>query len=307
MTHLNAPKMGRCPADQDPSRTRQGNIDLPIMQDDRAALERSSQSRWCSPGRRNRPITPGSLLRFEYETRGLESPPLPKPRPKARETGQSRGPAAQDRNAEIRTRRWPPRRTRSTAATRHPRQNHNAIELHACTVAVGRGYAARSRRLAARRRTAPGASPMHSGSTEEQVRVTSPFVGGGFGGKCLWWHQVLGAGAAKLAGRPVRLTLSREGVYRMVGGRVRPSSASPWARRRRHFDALIHSGTAAITPHNKCPSRSAFRPMSAYASGSLKVNAGNCLRGHAGKYLHAGARQIVRHLRAGKRDRRTRA
>ncbi len=44
------------------------------------------------------------------------------------------------------------------------------------------------------------------GLDEEQVHVTSPYVGGGFGSKTLWWHQVLAAAAAsKLAGRPVRL------------------------------------------------------------------------------------------------------
>ena len=58
------------------------------------------------------------------------------------------------------------------------------------------------------------------GLEPEQVRVLSPFVGGGFGGKGLWSHQILAAAAAKLAGRPVRLVLSREGVYRLVGGRT---------------------------------------------------------------------------------------
>jgi xanthine dehydrogenase YagR molybdenum-binding subunit len=35
----------------------------------------------------------------------------------------------------------------------------------------------------------------------------------------LWQHQVLAAAASRLAKRPVRMMLSREGVYRMVGGR----------------------------------------------------------------------------------------
>jgi xanthine dehydrogenase YagR molybdenum-binding subunit len=37
------------------------------------------------------------------------------------------------------------------------------------------------------------------GLDEKQVHVTSPYVGGGFGGKTLWRHQVLAAAAAKLA------------------------------------------------------------------------------------------------------------
>ena len=63
------------------------------------------------------------------------------------------------------------------------------------------------------------------GLKADQVRVLSPFVGGGFGGKGLWSHQILAAAAAKLAGRPVRLVLSREGVYRVVGGRTHDGAA----------------------------------------------------------------------------------
>jgi xanthine dehydrogenase YagR molybdenum-binding subunit len=57
------------------------------------------------------------------------------------------------------------------------------------------------------------------GIGEEQVTVSSPYVGGGFGAKTLWQHQILAAAASRLADRPVRLVLSREGVYRVVGGR----------------------------------------------------------------------------------------
>ena len=59
----------------------------------------------------------------------------------------------------------------------------------------------------------------YSALKTDQVRVISPYVGGGFGGKTLWSIRCSGAAASKLVGRPVRLTLTREGVYRMVGGR----------------------------------------------------------------------------------------
>ena len=59
------------------------------------------------------------------------------------------------------------------------------------------------------------------GLKPEQVHVTSPYVGGGFRRQMtLWDHQIIGAAAAKLVGRPVRIALSREGVYRIVGGRT---------------------------------------------------------------------------------------
>ena len=55
------------------------------------------------------------------------------------------------------------------------------------------------------------------GLDEKQVHVTAPFVGGAFGSKTLWQHHVLAAAASRLARRPVRMALSREGVYRVVG------------------------------------------------------------------------------------------
>jgi xanthine dehydrogenase YagR molybdenum-binding subunit len=53
------------------------------------------------------------------------------------------------------------------------------------------------------------------------VRVVSTFVGGGFGGKgSVWPGTILTALAARVVGRPVRMMLTREGVYRTVGGRT---------------------------------------------------------------------------------------
>ncbi len=53
------------------------------------------------------------------------------------------------------------------------------------------------------------------------VRVLAPFVGGAFGGKAMIWPgTILAALAARATGRPVRLVLSREAVYRTVGGRT---------------------------------------------------------------------------------------
>ena len=102
---------------------------------------------------------------------------------------------------------------------RTPRHNHNAIELHAATI-VWEGDQLTihdaSQLVNATASTIAGVF----GLKDEQVRVISPYVGGGFGGKCLWDHQILGAAAAKLAGRPVRIVLSREGVFRLVGGRT---------------------------------------------------------------------------------------
>ena len=47
-----------------------------------------------------------------------------------------------------------------------------------------------------------------------------PLRGDGFDSKNLWQHHIFAAAASKLAGRPVRLMLTREGAYRVVGGPV---------------------------------------------------------------------------------------
>jgi xanthine dehydrogenase YagR molybdenum-binding subunit len=50
------------------------------------------------------------------------------------------------------------------------------------------------------------------------VRVVAPHTGGGFGAKAFVWpHEVLTAMAAKVVGRPVKLVLSRQQMYGMVG------------------------------------------------------------------------------------------
>jgi xanthine dehydrogenase YagR molybdenum-binding subunit len=56
------------------------------------------------------------------------------------------------------------------------------------------------------------------GIQSAQVRVISPHTGGGFGAKAFVWpHEILIAMAAKVIGRPVKLALSRQNMYSMVG------------------------------------------------------------------------------------------
>ena len=134
-----------------------------------------------------------------------------------------------------------------------PRYNHNAIELHAATLAWDGDHL---RIHDASQGVAHMAWSMAQifGIKEEQVRVTSPFVGGGFGSKSLWRHHVLAAAAARLAQRPVRIVLSREGVYRVVGGRAPTEQrVAIGARADGTFDALIHTGVVPLSPHNAMP------------------------------------------------------
>jgi xanthine dehydrogenase YagR molybdenum-binding subunit len=160
-------------------------------------------------------------------------------------------------------------RVDSTYST--PPQNHNAIELHVAT-AIWDGDALVVHDATQMITSTAASLARVFGLRAEQVRVLSPFVGGGFGGKGLWSHQILAAAAAKLAGRPVRLVLSREGVYRLIGGRtptVQRVALGVDAKAR--LTALIHSGVAAMTSHNNCPEQFTFPARHLYAAKSFRL------------------------------------
>ena len=153
-----------------------------------------------------------------------------------------------------------------------PRHNHNAIELHAATLAwkgdeltihdASQGVAHMAWSMA-----------QIFGLDESQVHVTSPYVGGGFGGKTLWQHQVLAAAASKLAARPVRVMLTREGVYRLVGGRANTEQrVAIGAQADGRFDALIHTGTVWMSEHSAVPEPFILPARSAYAAASFKLD-----------------------------------
>jgi xanthine dehydrogenase YagR molybdenum-binding subunit len=153
-----------------------------------------------------------------------------------------------------------------------PRHNHNAIEPHAVTLAwdgdelivhdASQGVKGHAWTFA-----------QVFGIDEEQVHLTSPYVGGGFGGKTLWSHHLLGAAASKLAGRPVRVTLSREGVYRLVGGRTNTEQrVAIGADDDGRFKSLIHTGLSAMTPYNALAEQFTFPARHMYATGTLKTD-----------------------------------
>src|SRR5262249_29167155 len=136
---------------------------------------------------------------------------------------------------------------------RTPGHNHNALELHAVTVAWEGGSLVVHD---ATQMIAPSANALAKlfGLKKEQVRVLSPFVGGGFGGKGLWDHQIVAAAAARLVGRPVRLVLSRDSVYRMIGGRSPTEQrVATGADTEGRFTALVHTGYSIMPSYGACP------------------------------------------------------
>jgi xanthine dehydrogenase YagR molybdenum-binding subunit len=153
-----------------------------------------------------------------------------------------------------------------------PRYNHNAIELHAATL-LWDGDDLRIHDAAQGVAHMAWSMAQVFGLKEQQVHVTSPFVGGAFGGKSLWRHHVLAAAAAKMVKRPVRIMLSREGVYRVVGGRAPTRQrVAIGAQADGKFDALIHTGVAAMTAHNALPEPFILPARCMYAATNIKLD-----------------------------------
>jgi xanthine dehydrogenase YagR molybdenum-binding subunit len=268
MTYRNAPRMKPMPRFMTTAKAAGGD-DLPVMQDDRihwngqpVALVLAETQEQADHAK--------SLITITYET----------------ETATTSFAEAKAEGTEPATFQGEPMKMAigdaeaALAAAPHkidqwyrtPRHSHNPIELHAATVHWDGDQLHVHDASQAVAHTAWSLSHV-LGLKEEQVRVTSPYVGGGFGSKTLWQHQVLAAAASKLAGRPVRIALSREGVYRTVGGRSlteqRVAIATDADGR---FTAIIHTGFTAKTRHSAIPEPFIVATRSAYAADNFKLD-----------------------------------
>ena len=268
MTHRNAPHLKRTPLHGSAAKAVGGD-DLPVMQDDLihwngqpiaiVLAETQEQADHATTLIRATYETEAATTEFSAaKTAGLK-PGNFLGQPLKREIGAAEAAlAAAPHKVDI--------------VYRTPRHSHNAIELHAATVAwkgdelrihdASQGVAHMAWSLA-----------QIFGLDEKKVHVTSPYVGGAFGGKtALWTHHVLAAAASKLAGRPVRIMLSREGVYRVVGGRTNTEQrVAIGAQADGRFDALIHTGAVAMSAHNNMPEPFIVQTLSAYAAGNFKL------------------------------------
>jgi xanthine dehydrogenase YagR molybdenum-binding subunit len=85
--------------------------------------------------------------------------------------------------------------------------------------------------------------------------------------------KALAAEASKLAGRPVRVVLPREGVYRVVGGRAMTEQrVAIGADADGHFDSLIHTGATATTPQKPLPESVITMTRSLYEASNIKLD-----------------------------------
>lgn len=156
---------------------------------------------------------------------------------------------------------------------RTPRYNHNAIEPHATIAFWNSDGSLAVLESSQSVNTAGRTLALIFGLKPEEVQVVAPFVGGGFGGKGgLWNHTPLCAAAAKAVQRPVKLSLSREGVYRVVGGRtIADQRVALGAGRDGKLTALLHSGVTATTSHGRYAEQCTFPPRHLYQSPNIYV------------------------------------
>ncbi len=137
---------------------------------------------------------------------------------------------------------WRDASSRIDATYTTPVENHNPLEPHA-TVATWNGEHLTlfdSTQYVSGDRTAVAKT---LGMSPDQVRVICPFVGGGFGSKgSTWSHVVLAAMAARAAGRPVKLVLTRPQMFGMVGHR-------PQTEQRLQLGAAADGRLTAVRHH----------------------------------------------------------
>ena len=272
MTYRNAPKMAKMPLFMTADKAG-GGIDLPVMQDRRVHWNGQPVALVLAETQEEADHAKSLITVTYHEDASVTS--LAAAKAKGTKPGVFQGEPLRleigDAEAALAA---SPHRIDVTYTT--PQQSHNPIELHAATVAwKGEGDDAELVVHDAIQSVAHDAWSLAQifGLKEEQVHVTSPYVGGGFGSKMLWQHQVLAAAASKLAGRPVRMMLSREGVYRVVGGRTGTEQrVAIGARDDGHITALIHTGTVSMSPHNNMPEPFMLPAKHAYASDTFLLD-----------------------------------
>ena len=124
-----------------------------------------------------------------------------------------------------------------------PRENHNPIEMHATIAAWDSDRLTLWDKTQWVHNTADEIAAVF-GIPAEHIRVVSPFVGGAFGSALRTWpHVTLAALGARVAGRPVKVMLSRRDMYYGVG--YRPHTVQRvglGAARDGRLAAIVHDG-----------------------------------------------------------------
>lgn len=267
MTYRNAPRM-KAPSLMMSSPSAAGACDLPVMQNDEVHWNGQAVALVLGETQEQADDA-ASLIEVDYASLpAVTSFEVAKTKPRELETLLGEPPIVEVGDAEGALKAS---LVQVDNVYRTPRHNHNAIELHAATVAW-EGDELRVHDATQMIDLTAGQLADIFGIDKQNVRVSSPYVGGGFGGKCLWDHQILACAAAKLARRPVRIMLSREGVFRLVGGRTLTEQRVAFgAESDGRLNSLIHTGIVAMTLHNSCPEQFTFPARHLYAAKTFRI------------------------------------
>ena len=146
------------------------------------------------------------------------------------------------------------------------------------------------------------------GIAPERVRVRSPHTGGAFGCKGLVWpHQIIAAAAARVAGRPVRIALSRAQMYSIVPYQPQMvQTVSLAASGDGRLAAIEHESINVTSVSDDFVEYATMASQTTYAAPAIRVRQ-RVQRANVnlGTAMRAPARG-VRALGAGKRDQRAR-
>ena len=141
---------------------------------------------------------------------------------------------------------------RITAQFSTPHEHHNPIEPHAI-IALWKGDELTAY-ISCQSTKSPQRVLAHVfGLKDEQVRTVSHFIGGGFGckGPGGWPHDIACAVAARRVGKPVKLALTRQEMFSLVGHRGQTSQhIAIGAQNNGTISALTHACLTDAHPNN---------------------------------------------------------
>ena len=155
---------------------------------------------------------------------------------------------------------------------RTPVENHNPMEISA-TISVWNGQKLTVYDATQWVEGSQGVVAGMLGIPKDNVRVVSPFLGGGFGCKgSVWPHVVLSAVAAQKVGRPVRMELTRRQMFTSVGYRSETAQRVALAATRDgKLTSTIHQTFAQTSPYDEFTEKAGVATTILYECPNLEV------------------------------------
>jgi xanthine dehydrogenase YagR molybdenum-binding subunit len=267
ITHLNAPRLAYRPFEERPEVDPQSGDQLKVFQGPTilfcgqpigvVVADTLEQARHAA-----------SLVRVRYAAAPAWTTFDPgRGRPPSEESGEQ---GESRRGAAVRAFHRAPVKVDATYV--HPREHHNAMELHATIAAWdGDGLALYDKTQWVDNDRAEIAHVF--GIPERHVRVLSPYVGGAFGSALRTWpHVTIAALAARQVGRPVRLELTRRELYYSVG--FRPHTEQRVALGARHdgrLTAIIQEATAQTSAYEEYVEETLVAPRMTYRCPNVRT------------------------------------